>query len=144
MSNAKFEVEKFDGTNNFGMWQCKVLDVLIQQDLDITLEAKLDDMSEKNWAKLNCQACGTIKLCLAKDQKNFVMKKTSTKELWDKVENKYMSKNVENRLYLKKKLFRFQYKVRPWVSIWIVSIKFWLIYKIWILKLMMKIRFFCY
>ncbi|KAJ8646583.1 hypothetical protein MRB53_008331 [Persea americana] len=23
ISNAKFEVEKFDGTNNFGMWQCE-------------------------------------------------------------------------------------------------------------------------
>lgn len=27
--NAKFEAEKFDGTNNFGMWQCEVMDVLI-------------------------------------------------------------------------------------------------------------------
>ena len=110
MSNAKFEVEKFDGTNNFGMWQCEVLDVLIQQDLDITLEEKPDDMSDKDWAKLNRQACGTIRLCLAKDQKYFVMKETSAKELWDKLENKYMTKSVENRLYLKKKLFRFQYK----------------------------------
>ena len=30
VSNAKFEVEKFDGTNNFNMWQCEVMDVLIQ------------------------------------------------------------------------------------------------------------------
>ena len=30
VSNAKFKVEKFDGTNNFGMWQCEVMDVLIQ------------------------------------------------------------------------------------------------------------------
>ncbi|KAK9228719.1 hypothetical protein WN944_021674 [Citrus x changshan-huyou] len=28
MTNAKFELKKFDGTNNFGMWQCEVLDVL--------------------------------------------------------------------------------------------------------------------
>ena len=27
VSNAKFEVEKFDGTNNFRMWQCEVMDV---------------------------------------------------------------------------------------------------------------------
>ncbi|KAM1583756.1 hypothetical protein PS1_031576 [Malus domestica] len=33
VQNAKFEVEKFDGTNNFGMWQCEVKDVLAQQDL---------------------------------------------------------------------------------------------------------------
>lgn len=41
VSNAKFEVEKFDGTNNFGMWQCEIMDVLIQQELDITLEGYL-------------------------------------------------------------------------------------------------------
>ena len=28
--NAKFEVEKFDGNNNFGMWQYVVLNVLCQ------------------------------------------------------------------------------------------------------------------
>ena len=77
MSNAKFEVEKFDEINNFRMWQYKNLDVLIQQDLDINVEAKPDDMSEKDWEKLNRQACGTIRLCLVKDQKYFVMKEIS-------------------------------------------------------------------
>ena len=48
VSNAKFEVEKFDGTNNFGTWQCKVMDVLVQQELDITLEDKLEGMSNKD------------------------------------------------------------------------------------------------
>ena len=105
MSNAKFEVKNFDRTNNFGMWQCKILDVLTQQDLDITLEDKLDDMSEKDWAKLNRQACGTIRLCLPKDRKYFFMKEISTKELQDKLENKYMTKNVENQLYLEKNYF---------------------------------------
>ncbi|KAG5549750.1 hypothetical protein RHGRI_014900 [Rhododendron griersonianum] len=38
VSNAKFEVDKFDGTINFGMWQCEVLDILNQQDLECTLE----------------------------------------------------------------------------------------------------------
>jgi hypothetical protein len=37
-SNAKFDVEKCDGRNNFGMWQCEVMDVLAQQELDVTLE----------------------------------------------------------------------------------------------------------
>ena len=46
VSNAKFEVEKFDGTNNFSMWQCEVMDVLIQQELDIALE-------DKYWDKIN-------------------------------------------------------------------------------------------
>jgi hypothetical protein len=30
VSNAKFDVEKFDGKNNFGIWQCEVMDVLAQ------------------------------------------------------------------------------------------------------------------
>ena len=46
VSNAKFEVEKFDGTNNFSMWQCEVMDFLIQQELDIALE-------DKYWDKIN-------------------------------------------------------------------------------------------
>ena len=41
VSNAKFEVEKFDGTNNFGIWQCEVMDILIQQELDIALKTNL-------------------------------------------------------------------------------------------------------
>ena len=108
VSNAKFEVEKFDGTNNFGMWQCEVMDVLIQQELDITLEDKSEDMTERDWDKLNRQACGTIRLCLAKDQKYFVMRETKASELWRKLEEKYLTKSIESRLYLKKKLFRFQ------------------------------------
>ncbi len=40
VSNAKFEVEKFDRMNNFGMWQCEVMDVLVQQELDIALDYK--------------------------------------------------------------------------------------------------------
>ena len=38
MTNTKFDVEKFDGTNNFGMWQCEVQNVLFQQELDVALE----------------------------------------------------------------------------------------------------------
>ena len=39
------------------------------------------------------------------------MRETNAKELWKKLEDKYMTKSVENHLYLKKKLFRFQYRV---------------------------------
>ena len=110
LSNAKFEVEKFNGTNNFGMWQCEVLDLLFREGSHIALEAKPKDMSNEDWSFVNRQACGTIRLCLAKDQKYFVMKETLATSLWKKLEDKYMTKSVENRLYLKKKLFRFQYK----------------------------------
>ncbi|TXG74239.1 hypothetical protein EZV62_002818 [Acer yangbiense] len=110
MSNAKFDIEKFDGTNNFGMWQCEVLDLLFREGSDIALNSKPKDISDEDWNYVNRQACGTIRLCLAKDQKYFVMKETMASSLWKKLEDKYMTKSIENRLYLKKKLFRFQYK----------------------------------
>jgi hypothetical protein len=87
VSNAKFDVEKFDEKNNFGMWQCEVLDVLAQQELDVTLEDKSEEMSEADWRKLIRQACGTIRLCLAKDHKYFVMNETMARELWNKLED---------------------------------------------------------
>ena len=109
LTNAKFEVEKFDGTNNFGMWQCELLDVLCQQELDVALEEKPDVMDDKEWIKINRQACGTIHLCLAKDHKYFVVSETLAKKLWETLEEKYMEKSLENRLYMKKKFYRFTY-----------------------------------
>lgn len=53
MTNAKFELKKFDGTNNFGMWQCKVLDVLCQQESDVALEEKLDKIDDKEWINID-------------------------------------------------------------------------------------------
>ena len=110
VSNAKFEVEKFDGTNNFRMWQCEVMDVQVQQKLDIALEDKLEEMLDKDWEEISRQACGTIRLCFTKIQKYFIMREKMAKELWKKLEDKYMTTSVENRLYLKKKLFRLQYR----------------------------------
>ena len=109
--SSNLEVEKFDGTNNFGVWRGEVSDLLDMQDLDVSLqEEMLEDMPDAEWRKLNRQACGIIRSCLGKDQKYPFMKVTMAKELWDKLEVKYTKKSVENKLYLKKKLFHFDYK----------------------------------
>ncbi|KAH9698402.1 Integrase catalytic domain-containing protein [Citrus sinensis] len=160
-------MEKFDGTNNFGIWQCEVSDVLCQQELEVAFEEKPDMMNDKEWIKINRHACGTIRLCLVKYQKYFVMRywmrqcevldvlcqqelevafeekhdmmndnewikinrhvcgtirlclakyqkysvmrETSAKKLWETLEEKYMEKSLENRLYMKKKFYRFTY-----------------------------------
>ena len=117
--SSNFKVEKFDGTNNFGVWRGEVSDLLVMQDLDASLQEKMhEDMTDAEWTKLNQQACRIIQSCLGKDQKYSFMKMTMAKELWDKLEAKYMQKSVENKLYLKKKLFRFDYnKVSPRLSI---------------------------
>ena len=82
-----------------------MLDVLCQQEFDVALEEKSEVMNDKKWIKINRQAYGTIRLCLAKDQKYSVMRETSAKKLWETLEEKYMKKSLENRLYMKKKNF---------------------------------------
>jgi len=57
---------KFDGTNNFGMWRCKVMDALNALNLKDTLllQEKPAETLEKDWNKINRTACGVIKSCL--------------------------------------------------------------------------------
>ena len=109
VSSAKIDVEKFDGRNNFGLWQSEVLDGLCQQDLDIVLEeTKPEDIKETDWNRLNIKACGLIRSCLCREQKYPFIREKSANALWKALENKYMKKSNENRLYLLKRLFRLQ------------------------------------
>nr|TKR74783.1 hypothetical protein D5086_0000291950 [Populus alba] len=110
VSRTKFEVEKFDGKGNFGMWKCEVMDMLVQMNLDFTLEDKPEDLDEKSWERINRLACSSIRLCLVKDQKYIFSEQNSAKELWQALEDKFMKKSIENCLYLKKRIFRFQHK----------------------------------
>ena len=60
----KIDVVKFDGTNNFGMWRCEVIDALTTSNLENTLQLKekSKEASEKDWDKMNRTACGLIGL----------------------------------------------------------------------------------
>lgn len=80
ISGAKFEVEPFDGRNNFSLWQSILKDILVQQGLykalkgrekkpessdDKGKEKKKDGMSDNAWEELEMKAVSTIRLCLA-------------------------------------------------------------------------------
>ena len=55
------EVGKFNGTNNFGIWQSKVSDLLVMQDRDVSLEETMpEDMTNAEGRKFNRQACEII------------------------------------------------------------------------------------
>jgi len=62
----KIDVVKFDGTNNFGMWRCEVMDTLTTSNLEDTLrlKEKPEETSEKDWDKMNRMVCGLIRSCL--------------------------------------------------------------------------------
>ncbi|KAE8692332.1 hypothetical protein F3Y22_tig00110840pilonHSYRG00095 [Hibiscus syriacus] len=110
VTNVRFAVEIFYSTDHFGMWQSEVLDALFQQGLDTAIEGeKLDDVEEKEWKMINRLTCGTIQSCLSREQKYAFSKETSASKLWKALEEKFLKKSGHNKLYMKKRLFRFNY-----------------------------------
>ena len=108
VSIAKVDVVKFDGTSNFGLWQRRVKDLLVQQGLVKALYGrakKLETMTDNEWEELNMKAMSTIQLCLANELMYDVMDDVSTALVRLKLESWYMSKSLTNKLNLKRKLY---------------------------------------
>jgi hypothetical protein len=101
-SSAKFDVMKFDGSNNFGLWQRCVKDLLVQQGMVKALyETKLEGMADIDFKELKAKAVATIWLCLRDDVMYHVMDEESLATVWLKLESWYMSKSLTNKFYLK-------------------------------------------
>ena len=64
ITNAKVDIEKFDGRNNFGLWQSDMNDALYMLDLDLVLkETRLDGTRERNRERLNIKTYRLIRSC---------------------------------------------------------------------------------
>jgi len=59
---------------------------------------------------MNRTACDLIRSCLTKDIKYYVLHATSVRQLWKILKKKYLTKSIESRLQLKRRLYRFQMK----------------------------------
>ncbi|KAL9438154.1 hypothetical protein AB3S75_023924 [Citrus x aurantiifolia] len=107
-SLMKFEIEKFAGRINYGLWQIQVKDVLIQSGLHKALKRKSSlvsssgsgkaSISDEDWEDLDDRAASAIRLCLAKNVLANVGNIPTTKELWEKLEKLYQTKSISNRL----------------------------------------------
>jgi len=85
---TKFEIEKFDGKNNFGLWQIKVRAIFVQQELDETLngkEAKPKEVTDAVWTKIEWKALSTLHLSLADEVLYNVASETTPAKLWKKL-----------------------------------------------------------
>ena len=104
---SRFEVQKFDGTGNFTLWQTRVKDLLAQQGcLKALRDSKPAKMDVDDWEELQIQAAGTIRLCLSDQVMYHVMDENSPKKVWEKLESQFMSKTATTKVYLKQKLYR--------------------------------------
>ena len=66
-STTRFEVEKFNGKENFSLCQKRVKALLVQQDLHKTLQGKSSKpvgTSNEDWGEMDLKAANMIQLCL--------------------------------------------------------------------------------
>jgi hypothetical protein len=70
MKSAKFEIEKFNGKNNFEIWKVKMHDLLVQQGVVKALlgkEKQPASITDEDWDEMDARALSAIRLCLADD-----------------------------------------------------------------------------
>ncbi|GJV59594.1 retrovirus-related pol polyprotein from transposon TNT 1-94 [Tanacetum coccineum] len=111
-SIAKFDVEKFDGSNDFGLWRVKMRCLLIQHGWEAALDpfpGTMTDADKTAALKTDVykKAHSALLLCLDNKVLREVNKEDSAAGVWLKLETLYMTKSLANKLYLKKKLFTF-------------------------------------
>ncbi|GJX63193.1 retrovirus-related pol polyprotein from transposon TNT 1-94 [Tanacetum coccineum] len=111
-SIAKFDVEKFDGSNDFGLWLVKMRCLLIQHGWEAALDPFPETMADAEKTKalktnVYKKAHSALLLCLDNKVLREVNKEDSAAGVWLKLETLYMTKSLANKLYLKKKLFTF-------------------------------------
>ncbi|GJT33639.1 retrovirus-related pol polyprotein from transposon TNT 1-94 [Tanacetum coccineum] len=111
-SIAKFDVKKFDGSNDFGLWRVKMLCLLIQHGWEAALDPfpEIMENAEKTAAlktDVYKKVHSALLSCLDNKVLREVNKEDSAAGVWLKLETLYMTKSLANKLYLKKKLFTF-------------------------------------
>jgi len=88
------------------LWQQHVKDLLVQQGMVKALYGtKPDDMVDLDWKELEAKAMATFCLCLGDDVMYHVMDEELPAAVWLKLESRYMSKSLMNKLYLKQRLY---------------------------------------
>ena len=106
MGSTKYEVELFDGENNFVLWQSTIRDLLTMEGLDVVFEdTKPAGIQNANGVSMQKSATSLIRLALTPEAKYNVLGELTPKGIWDKLEELYASKSLTNRLLLKLDLY---------------------------------------
>src|SRR4051812_1674547 len=104
MPSTKYEIEKFTGVNDFGLWRLKMKSLLVQQGCLEALkgEAAMNAaLTAEEKTTMIEKAYNAILLSLGDKVLRQISKETTTSGLWAKIESLYMTKLLVNRLYLK-------------------------------------------
>ena len=104
MSTAKFDIEKFNGKNDFYLWREKMKAHLGNMGLDEALkgEEKMSESLDKSKREdILKKARNTIVLSLEDEILRKVIREETAVAMWNKLEQTFMTKSLPSRVYLK-------------------------------------------
>ena len=82
-AGIKFEIQNFDGKINFGLWQRRMKNILIQQGIKVALlgkDKKPSKIDDDEWADIDERAMSSIEQYLS-DEVMFNVEKEYAKDL---------------------------------------------------------------
>lgn len=119
MNPSKYEMERFNGKNDFALWKIKMRAILIEKGLleaiepeDQSKKEATDDSSTSqrmSRAEMDRKAHSAIILCLSDKVLREVSKERTAAGVWIKLESLYMTKSLANRLYMKQRLYSLKF-----------------------------------
>ena len=98
-------IENFDGTD-FAYWRMQIEDYLYGRKLHLPLlGTKPETMKAEEWALLDRQVLGVIRLALSRSVAHNVVKEKTTVDLMKALSGMYEKLSANNKVHLMKKLF---------------------------------------
>ncbi|KAE8728454.1 FACT complex subunit SPT16-like [Hibiscus syriacus] len=102
---GKVKIEKFDGAD-FGFWKMHIEDFLYQKNLYQPLSGKQPEgMKDEDWALLDRQALGVIRLTLSRNVAFNIAKENTTVGLMTALSSMYEKPSASNKVHLMRRLF---------------------------------------
>ena len=93
MTSMKLDIEKFNRNQNFGLRQVKMKAILVQNGVQTTFDG-VDKMTQgmtmTKWEEIDLKVLSAVQLYLSNEVLREVVKESTTKGIWDKLELLYM------------------------------------------------------
>lgn len=108
---SKWDIEKFTGSNDFGLWKVKMQAVLTQQKCVEALKGEAAmpaHLTQAEKREMIDKAKSAIVLCLGDKVLRDVAREATAASMWAKLESLYMTKSLAHRQLLKQQLYSFR------------------------------------
>ncbi|KAK2403613.1 alpha carbonic anhydrase [Trifolium repens] len=108
---SKFEIEKFTGSNDFGLWKVKMRALLTHHKCVEALKGVTQmstTLSNAEKTEMDEKALSSIISCLDDKVLREVARETSAAAMWAKLDSLYMTKSLAQKQCLKQQLYFFR------------------------------------